>query len=121
MVAASLLPIFCAMLAKALGRFTREDNADPRRFLAQLDGMAGRAHAAQQNGFETLPFFLASVLMAQLMVVPQYSISKLAWMYVICRVAYCFAYLWNLPSLRSCLWLLSMACPCLLFWLCIRI
>lgn len=121
MIVASLLPLICSGLSKMLGKFTITDNADPRRFTATLQGAAWRAHAAEKNGFETLPFFLASVIMAHIMVVPLFAIAKLAWLYVFFRIAYSAAYIMNLPSMRTSLWLISFACPCLLFWLCLKI
>ncbi len=117
MVAASVLPLFTSALAKALGRFKLSDNADPRAFLANLTGIAARAQAAQANAYETLPVFLASVLMAQYLVLPQPLINDLAWAYVVLRVFYILAYMANLSTLRSLIWTLAYACPMLLFFL----
>jgi len=117
MVAASVLPLFTSVLAKTLGRFKLSDNANPRAFLANLTGIAARAQAAQANAYETLPVFLASVLMAQYLVLPQPLINDLAWAYVVMRVFYTLAYIANLSTLRSLIWTLSYACPMLLFFL----
>lgn len=121
MVVASLLPLLMAMSAKVFGGFHLADNAHPRDFLQQTTGAAARANAAQQNSYETLPVFLAAVLVAMLFFVPQLIINTLAWLYVLIRVGYCVAYITNLATFRSILWVLSIACCLMLFYLAIRI
>lgn len=121
MVIASLLPLGFAALAKLFGGFGLADNAHPRDFLKSTTGAAARANAAQQNSYETLPVFLAAVLVAMLFFVPQSIINNLACLYVIIRIAYGIAYIVNLPTFRSILWMLSIACCLLLFYLAIRL
>lgn len=121
MVAASLLPIVMAMVAKMSGGFGMADNQQPREFLGRTSGMAARANAAQQNSFETLPVFLAAVITAMLFFVPQLIVNTLAWLYVLIRIGYCFAYVTNLAMFRSILWVLSLVCSLMLFYLAIRI
>lgn len=124
MVVASLLPLGFAIAAKMLGGFKAEDNQHPRLFLAELaqhNPPAYRAHCAQENSWEMLPIFLASVLLALFMVVPMESINKLAWAFILLRIGYGAAYIANLDMLRSCLWVLSLACPLLLFYFCLGI
>ena len=121
MVVASLLPVTMTMLSKVFGGFHLADNAHPRDFLQQTTGTAARANAAQQNSYETLPVFLAAVLVAMLFFVPQLIINTLAWLYVLIRIGYCVAYITNLATFRSILWVLSIACCLMLFYLAIRI
>ena len=121
MVAASFLPLLMAMLAKVFGGFSMADNAHPRQFLQNATGAAARANAAQQNSYETLPVFLVAVTVAMLFFVPQSIINTLAWLYVLIRVGFCVAYIINLPLFRSVLWVLSMICCVVLFYLAIRI
>ena len=121
MVVASLLPVTLAMLAKVFGGFNLADNANPREFLQQTTGAAARANAAQKNSYETLPVFLVAVLTAMLFFVPQAIINNLAWLYVLIRVGYCVAYITNLPMFRSILWILSIVCCVMLFYLAIRL
>ena len=121
MVVASLLPLTMAMAAKMLGGFRLKDNAHPRDFLQNTIGAAARANAAQKNSYETLPIFLVAVLVAMLFFVPQAIVNKLAWLYVIIRMGYCVAYITNLAMFRSILWVLSIACSLMLFYLAIRI
>lgn len=121
MVVASLLPLLMALTAKVLGGFNLADNAHPRDFLQGTTGAAARANAAQKNSYETLPIFLAAVLVAMLFFVPQLIINTIAWLYVLIRIGYCAAYTTNLATFRSILWLLSMACSLMLFYLAIRL
>lgn len=121
MVVASLLPLLMALTAKVLGGFNLADNAHPRDFLQGTTGAAARANAAQQNSYETLPIFLAAVLVAMLFFVPQLIINTIAWLYVLIRIGFCAAYITNLATFRSILWLLSMACSLMLFYLAIRL
>jgi len=107
-------------LAKVLGGFGVADNSHPRDVVAKYTGRAARANAAQQNSYESLPIFLASVIVAMLFFVPQVVINYLAVVYVMLRVIYGIAYIVNLPTLRSIIWTLSMACCFMLFYLAIK-
>ncbi len=121
MIIASLLPFSFTMIAKISAGFRPKDNQNPRQLLASAQGLAARANAAQLNSFETLPIFLAAVLTAQYMIVPQPLINQLAIAYVLLRVVYGIAYLTNLAAFRSVIWLLGMACSILLFVVSVRI
>uniref|UniRef100_A5WHX4 Membrane protein-like protein n=1 Tax=Psychrobacter sp. (strain PRwf-1) TaxID=349106 RepID=A5WHX4_PSYWF len=120
MIIASALPFIFTLLAKVLGGFGMADNAHPREVLATFSGKAARANAAQQNSFESLPIFLASIIVAMLFFVPQIVINYLAVLYIVLRVGYGIAYIVNLPTLRSIVWALSMACCFMLFYLALR-
>ena len=68
-LAACLLPVVTVGAAKAsVGmkspRKGGYDNHNPRQWEAGLTGWQQRANAAQANGFEALPLFIAAVLMA---------------------------------------------------------
>ncbi|MFT4019976.1 MAG: MAPEG family protein [Acinetobacter sp.] len=118
---ACLLPYIFTIIAKAVGGFSFKDNQNPRQFLGQVTGIAARAHAAQQNSFESLPLFIAAILMAEYMVLDQSIIMTLGTAYLILRVCYGICYLANWATLRSVIWLLSMCCPILLLILVIRL
>lgn len=120
MMIASVLPLLFAILAKVLGGFGVADNSHPRDVVAKYTGRAARANAAQQNSYESLPIFLASVIVAMLFFVPQVVINYLAVVYVMLRVIYGITYIVNLPTLRSIIWTLSMACCFMLFYLAIK-
>ena len=102
-MAAVLLPIVCAGIAKA-GKF---DNHDPRGWLARQHGYRARANAAQTNGFENLPFFIGAVIIAHQLQASQGWVDGLALAYIVLRMAYVASYLANLASLRSALYLLA--------------
>ena len=118
---ACLLPYISTIIAKVASGFKIKDNQNPREFLAKSTGLAARANAVQQNSFESLPLFIASILMAEYMVVPQYMVMMLGIAYIVLRIIYAICYFCNLSTLRSVIWLLSMACPVLLMMGIIRV
>ena len=66
-IVACLLPYVFTLIAKSKGGFQAKDNQNPREFLAKTTGLAARANAVQQNSFESLPLFIAAILMACLL------------------------------------------------------
>lgn len=121
LIAACLLPIASAAIAKSPGFGKRRrdggfDNHNPRAWLAGQTGWQARAHAAQQNGFEALPLFIAGVLVAERAGAAQGTVDALAVAFVLCRVGYVAAYLADKATLRSLLWTLGLACSLALFF-----
>ena len=110
-LAACLLPYVFTLIAKKSAGFRAKDNQNPRAFLEKSTGLASRANAAQQNSFESLPLFIASILMAEYMVVPQSLVMTFGIAYLVFRVIYGICYLANWSTLRSIVWLLSLLCP----------
>ena len=110
-IIACLLPYVFAVVAKMAGGFKREDNQNPREFLAKTTGLAARANAVQQNSFESLPLFIAVVLMAEYMVIPQVVVMMFGIAYIVLRIIYGICYLANWATLRSIVWMLSLLCP----------
>lgn len=110
-IIACLLPYVFTVVAKMAGGFKREDNQNPREFLAKTTGLAARAHAVQQNSFESLPLFIAAVLMAEYMVIPQVVVMMFGIAYIVLRIIYGICYLANWATLRSIVWMLSLLCP----------
>ena len=111
-VAAALLPIGCAWLAKwgSFGKPRREggyDNHAPRAWLARQSDWRARANAAQANSFEALPFFIGAVIIAHQLGAPQLRVDVLAFLYVFMRVLYVMMYLANLALMRSMAWVLA--------------
>ncbi|MCH7392476.1 MAPEG family protein [Acinetobacter dispersus] len=119
-IVACLLPYVFTLIAKSKGGFQAKDNQNPREFLAKTKGLSARANAVQQNSFESLPLFIAAILMAEYMVVPERFIFSLGWAYVVFRVIYGVCYLANLATLRSIIWFFSLLCPILLFVITIK-
>ncbi len=118
---ACLLPYVFAMIAKKTAGFKAKDNQHPRDFLAKTTGLAARANAAQQNSFESLPLFIAAILMAEYMVISQTVIMTFGMAYIVLRILYGICYLANWAALRSIVWLLSLLCPILLLVLVIKL
>lgn len=122
MLVACLLPFFFALFAKIFGNFDfKTDNANPRAFFAKATGRSARLNAAQNNSFESLPMFLAAVLVAMYCFVPQPIVNAIAWLYVLLRVIYGLAYAFDMPTFRSLIWGLSLVCCVLLFYFAIRL
>lgn len=107
-LAASLLPIACAGLAKAGG--AGFDNAAPRAWLDAQTGWRRRADWAQRNHLEAFPPFAAAVLVAAIAGAPQHTADALAVAFVALRIAYTAAYVFDRPKLRSALWALGFLC-----------
>ena len=108
-LAACVLPILTVGLAKtSSARLSRKsggyDNDSPREWEAKLTGWRQRASAAQANGFEALPLFIAGVLMAQMAQADPGRIDMLALAFVGIRLAYVAAYVANLGTLRTLIW-----------------
>ena len=120
-LAACLMPYVFAIIAKQAGGFKAKDNQNPREFLAKKTGLAARANAAQQNSFESLPLFIAAVLLAEYMVVPQSVVMTFGIAYLVFRVCFGLCYLVNWATLRSIFWLLSLLCSVTLLIMVIRI
>jgi uncharacterized MAPEG superfamily protein len=112
---AAYLPIAFTGIAK-FGAGGRDfDNRAPRAMLAKLDGWRARANWAQANGFEAFPPFAAAVIIAHLCAVPQARIDLLALGFVGLRIVYGVLYIANLATLRSIVWIASVACVVALF------
>ena len=119
---ACVLPIACAGLAKSrgFGKPRREggfDNHNPRQWLAGLQGWQARANAAQQNSFETLPVFIAGVLVAQQHHASQSVVNAVAIAFVVLRIGFIAAYITDRANIRSILWSLALACAIALFFI----
>jgi len=120
-LAACLLPYVFTAIAKKAGGFKAKDNQNPRDFLEQSSGLAKRADAVQKNSFESLPLFIAAILMAEYMVISEKVMITFGVGYLIFRVLYGICYLANWATLRSIMWLLSMLCPITLLLLIIKL
>ncbi len=106
---ACLLPILTAALPKIYSaRFSRKngryDNASPRDWATNLTGCQGRANAAQMNGFEALPLFMAAVIIAHQLGAHQARVDILAFMFVVLRILYIMMYVSDMATARSAVW-----------------
>lgn len=113
-------PLFCLFLAALLiylprgfvvaGQAQREegyDNANPRDQQARLEGKARRAQAAHMNAFEAFMIFLGGVLVVQTTVPGSALAGTLCITFILARVIYTFAYIYDRPNLRSAIWVLA--------------
>ena len=105
---AALLPMFCALLAKA-GAMPKGGNRDPRAWLAAQSGWRARANAAQANSFEGLPFFIGAVIIAHQLGAPQARLDLLACAFIVLRLAYIALYVSEKAMARSLVWGLGLA------------
>lgn len=112
-LAACFLPILAAGISKwgAKGM----DNNKPREWIERQSGWRRRADWAQRNQHESLPPFIAGVMVATLTHAPQGRIDALAWIYIAIRLAYLAAYVFDAATIRSLLWTLGLACIAGLF------
>ena len=93
---AALLPYLAkAPLAIAMNKLDGYDNNHPRSQQAKLSGFGARALAAHQNAFESLMIFAPAVLLAISTNTITDTVTLLAIIHVIARVAYNVLYLLN--------------------------
>ena len=81
------------------------DNAQPREWLAKLEGRAKRANWAQQNSYEAFPPFAAGVIVAHLTGAEQMTIDIVALLFILFRVGHGIMYILDKDMARSLLWL----------------
>lgn len=85
-------------------------NAGPRDDVGPPVGIiTGRLQRAQRNLFETLPLFLAAIIIAHITGSEGTLTLTGAWIYVIGRVLYIPAYGFGIPYIRSLIWGVSLA------------
>lgn len=121
LLAACLLPIGCAAIAKSSGFGKRRrdggfDNSRPRDWLARQEGWQARANAAQANSWEALPVFIVGLFVAGQHQAAQATVDALALGFVAARLAYIGLYLADRAWLRSLLWTAGMATCVALFF-----
>ena len=120
LLTAVLMPYVLSGIGVAHKRrqFGTVDNNNPRAQSAQLTGTGARAVAAQQNAWEALAVFTASLAAAFFAEVEPESLAVPALIFVGARIAHAACYLSDLTSARSgsffvatvaCLWIFGMA------------
>jgi uncharacterized MAPEG superfamily protein len=115
LLAAVVLTILSIMPAKLDGR--REyDNANPRDPRFYTAGLRARSQGAHLNGFEVFPFFAASVILAEMRLVPQGTVNMLAVAFIVVRIAYVLLYLGDRPTWRSVVWSIGLLCNLAIFF-----
>jgi len=115
-IVAILLPTLTVGLAKFSSRFLPKDNHNPREFLAKLTGWRQRAVWAQENTFESIPAFMAAVIIAHQIGGDQQTIDTLAVSYIVLRIIYNVLYIADKALLRTLVWTAALACVLGLFF-----
>ena len=105
---AGILPYVSAGIAKS--GFKDFDNNNPRAWLAQQTGFRARANAAQQNSFESFPFFAVVVLIAYILQAPANWVNLFAGLFVASRIGFIYCYVTDMASLRSICWTVGVIC-----------
>jgi uncharacterized MAPEG superfamily protein len=113
---AILLPVAFTGLAKFTSGFKPKDNHSPRAYLEKLTGWQQRSNWAQQNTLESIPGFMAAVIIAHQMGGNQNNIDMLAVSYIIIRIVYGALYIADIALLRTIAWSLGVACILGLFF-----
>lgn len=112
---AILLPYVWTGVAKFGSGYGPRDNHAPREFLESLEGPAKRAHWSQLNTFESVPGFMAAVIIAHLAAAPQVAVDAIAVTYIGLRLLYGVLYITDKAALRSLVWAGGVACIVALF------
>lgn len=113
---AIFLPTLTVGLAKFTSRFLPKDNHNPREFLATLTGWQQRAVWAHDNTLESIPAFMAAVIIAHQIGGDQQVIDQLAISYIVLRVIYTLLYITDKALLRTLVWCAALACIVGLFF-----
>jgi uncharacterized MAPEG superfamily protein len=117
------LPLWCIFLAaclhfvsklplgKAQGAATGGyDNSSPRSQQAQLSDWGARALAAHQNQIESFPLFAVGMLVAIISGVDAGTAGNLGIAYLVARVIFLYAYIKDLSTFRSMVWIAGFGC-----------
>jgi len=108
---AILLPLLYTAIAKfSGGDYLPKNNLAPRLFLNGLEGFRQRANWTQMNTHESIPAFMAAVIIAHQIGGDQSLIDGLAIAYIISRLVYGVLYMMDLGILRTLVWTVSLLC-----------
>lgn len=107
-ILAAFLPFIAAITAKAGGKDF--SNHHPRKWLAQQTGWRARANAAQANTFEALPLFYVGLLYAYITSSNLKLVQTIVVIWLLLRLVYLIAYLFDKALLRSLVWFLALLC-----------
>ena len=92
------------------------DNANPRDPRFYTPGLRVRSQGAHLNGYEAFPFFAASVILAEMRLVPQSTVNALAAAFLVVRIVYVLLYLTDRPSSRTVAWSVGLLCNLAIFF-----
>ena len=107
-LAAIIMPYVATLIAKR-GMPVAENRA-PRLYKERLTGANQRAVWAETNHFESLPGFVAGVIVAHLAQADPGAVDALAVVYIGARVLYTWLYVSDRSTLRSLFWFVGLLC-----------
>lgn len=113
-IALTFIQVVVAALA-AQGQVGLPALAGNRDGLPQLDGFAGRAQRAHRNTLESLPLFIALVLIAQIAGKADATTLLGAQLFFWGRVAHWLIYLAGIPWVRTAAWAVSVVGMVMIF------
>jgi uncharacterized MAPEG superfamily protein len=106
---ALLLPyVWMYLSKKSLISARKYDNHSPRLLITSLKGAEQRAYWAQENAYESLPGFIAAVIIAHLAGAPQLWVDTLAVVHIVARVMHGVCYMADLATMRSLVWTIGL-------------
>jgi len=117
----AILAIIPYVLAGAGGYFRRQqfghvDNISPRAQYASLEGAGAFIYAAQQNAWEALGLFTATVAIAGFSGTDMTSMGTVAWLFLATRIVHPFLYVTKLHILRSIAVVFGLGCSVCIIW-----
>ena len=116
---ALLVSIVLLYIARFSSRLEFKDLGSLRSMFDRFPAWGKRASWAQQNSFEAFTIHAPAALLAVVAVLSGQALPVIsvvvAWAHPVLRVAYIFAYLFNVPIARSVAWFLGLLCSGILY------
>ena len=116
---ALLFSIILLYIARFSARLEIKDLGTLRSMFDRFPAWGKRASWAQQNSFEAFTIHAPALLLAVVAVLSGHALPAIsvvvAWAHPVLRVAYIFAYLFNVPIARSVAWFLGLLCSGILY------
>ena len=116
---ALLFSIVLLYVARFSARLEFKDLGSLRSMFDRFPAWGKRASWAQQNSFEAFTIHAPAALLAVVAVLSGQALPVIsvvvAWAHPVLRVAYIFAYLFNVPIARSVAWFLGLLCSGILY------
>ena len=114
-----LVSIVLLYIARFSSRLEFKDLGSLRSMFDRFPAWGKRASWAQQNSFEAFTIHAPASLLAVVAVLSGHALPAIsvvvAWAHPALRVAYIFAYLFNVPIARSVAWFLGLLCSGILY------
>ena len=116
---ALLFSIVLLYVARFSARLEFKDLGSLRSMFDRFPAWGKRVSWAQQNSFEAFTIHAPAALLAVVAVLSGQALPVIsvvvAWAHPVLRVAYIFAYLFNVPIARSVAWFLGLLCSGILY------